>query len=169
MPREELVQTGLQQVGGLAGRPLAVGDRLSIGARDEAIAGAMVDAINSVGEPWVLYWPTPLERHRFYEIAGREGIPIIHEICADLDYRADGSLIVERVKQARDPSMIADRVQRFVEEGKLRTVDDTDLEFEAQAILVHGDGPNAAEVIGAVRTTLERMQVAVQPASTLVH
>ena len=78
------MQTGLQQVGGLAGRPLAVGDRLSIGARDEAIAGAMVDAINSVGEPWVLYWPTPLERHRFYEIAAAEGIPIIHEFCADL-------------------------------------------------------------------------------------
>ena len=79
-------------------------------ARDEKIGGAMVDAINSVGEPWVLYWPTPLERHRFYEIAGREGIPIIHEICIDLDYRADGSLIVERVKQARDPAYIADRV-----------------------------------------------------------
>ena len=74
-------------------------------ARDEKIGGAMVDAINSVGEPWVLYWPTPLERHRFYEIAGREGIPIIHEICIDLDYRADGSLIVERVKQARDPGL----------------------------------------------------------------
>ena len=138
-------------------------------ARDEKIAGAMVDAINSVGEPWVLYWPTPLERHRFYEIAGREGIPIIQEICIDLDYRADGSIIVERVKQARDPGLIADRVQRFVEEGKVRTVDDTDLEFEAQAILLHGDGPNASEVVSAVRTTLERMQVAVQPASTLVH
>ena len=130
-------------------------------ARDEKIGGAMVDAINSVGEPWVLYWPTPLERHRFYEIAGREGIPIIHEICIDLDYRADGSLIVERVKQARDPGYIADRIQRFVEESKLRTVDDTDLEFEAQAILLHGDGPNATEVVSAVRTTLERMQVAV--------
>ena len=72
-------------------------------ARDEAIAGAMVDAINSVGEPWVLYWPTPLERHRFYEIAAAEGIPIIHEFCADLGYRADGSVIVERMKKPVDP------------------------------------------------------------------
>ena len=138
-------------------------------ARDEAIGGAMVDAINCVGQPWVLYWPTPLERHRFYEIAASEGIPIVREICIDLQYRADGSLIVERMKKPVDPSLVADRVQRFVEESKLRTVDDTDLEFEAQAILVHGDGPNAAEVVGAVRTTLERMQVAVRPASTLVH
>ena len=138
-------------------------------ARDEAIAGAMVDAINSVGEPWVLYWPTPLERHRFYEIAAAEGIPIIHEFCADLGYRADGSVIVERMKKPVDPSQVADRVQRFVEDGKLRTVDGTDLEFEAQAVLMHGDGPNATDVVAAIRTTLERMQVAVRPASTLVH
>ncbi len=138
-------------------------------AVNEAIGGAMVDAINSVGERWVLYWPTPLERHRFYEIAQREGIPVIHELCIDLQYRADGSLIVERTKKPVDTGFVADRLQRFIEDGKLRTVDDTDLEFEAQAILVHGDGPNAAEVVGAVRTTLERMQVAVQPASTLVH
>ena len=70
-----------------------------------------MDAINSVGEPWVLYWPTPLERHRFYEIAAAEGIPIIHEFCADLGYRADGSVIVERMKKPVDPGLVADRVQ----------------------------------------------------------
>ena len=73
------------------------------------------------------------------------------------------------MKKPVDPGLVADRVQRFVEDGKLRTVDGTDLEFEAQAVLMHGDGPNATDVVAAIRTTLERMQVAVRPASTLVH
>ncbi len=137
-------------------------------AKNEAIAGAMIDAINRVGEGWVLYWPTPLERHRFYEIAQAEGIPVVQELCIDLQYRGDGSLIVERQKQPMEPSRVADRLERFVRDGKLRTVDDTDIEFEAQAILVHGDGPNAVEVVSTVCDTLDGMQVAVRPASTLV-
>ncbi|MBM3483485.1 MAG: LamB/YcsF family protein [Alphaproteobacteria bacterium] len=137
-------------------------------AKNDAIAGAMIDAINRVDAGWVLYWPTPLERHRFYEIARAEGIRIVHELCIDLEYRCDGSLIVERQKRRVDPGRVADRLERFIRDRKLRTVDDTDLEFDAQAILVHGDGPNAADVVRAVRQTLERLQVSVRPASTLV-
>ena len=129
----------------------------------------MIDAINRTEQNWVLYWPTPLERHRFYEIAQSEGIPIIHELCIDLDYRADGSLVVERRKVPKDISAIADRLQRFIEDGKLSTVDGAELEFSAQAILVHGDGPNAVDVVSTVRSTLEAMQVSIQPASTLIQ
>ena len=137
-------------------------------ASNEAVAGAMIDAIKKVNPTWVLYWPTPLERHRFYEIAQSEGMPIAQELCIDLDYRGDGSIVIERLKKPIDPSYAADRVQRFLEDGKLRTIDDTDLEFEAQALLLHGDGPNAVGIVQGVRTMLERMQVAVRPAASLV-
>ena len=137
-------------------------------SENEAIAGAMIDAIMKVNPNWVLYWPTPLERHCFYEIAQKEGIPIAHELCIDLEYRSNGSLVIERNKAPMDPSRAADRVQRLLEDGKLGTVDDDDIEFEAQALLLHGDAPNAADVAKAVHGVLERLNVAVRPAATLI-
>ena len=86
----------------------------------------------------------------------------------DVAERGDGAIVLERLKKPIEPSHAADRVQRFLEDGKLRTVDDTDLEFQAQALLLHGDGPNAVGIAQAVRTMLERMQVAVRPAASLV-
>lgn len=136
-------------------------------AKSESIARAMIDAIKSISREWVLYWPTPLEHHYLYAIAEKEGLRVIPELCVDLQYRGDGSLIVERVKQRMDPNIVAERVSRFIEDGKLRTVDGNDIEFEAQAMLVHGDGPNALEVVTAVRRTLERLGVEVRPASTI--
>ena len=136
-------------------------------AKDETIGRAMLDAIAASGIEATLYWPTPVQTHRFYELASERGFRIVPEIAADLQYRADGSLVIERTKQPQDLNALADRLQRFFETGKVRTVDGTDIEFEARAILIHGDGPNALDVARTVRSLMDRMHVRVQPASTL--
>jgi 5-oxoprolinase (ATP-hydrolysing) subunit A len=136
-------------------------------ARDETVAEAMLDAIASSKIPPTLYWPTPLESHRFYEMARERGFHVVPEIAADLRYRGDGSLLIERLKQSQDLSALADRLQRFLETGKLVTVDGPVLEFEARAILIHGDGPNAMEVAKTVRGVVDRLGIAVTPAGAL--
>lgn len=137
-------------------------------AEDESIAGAMVDAILMTDPTLVLYWPTPLQDHCFYRIAAENGIPIAQEICVDMEYRADGGLVLGRTVAAHDPAEVADRVQRFVEDGKLASVDGADLEFEAHALLLHGDGPNAGPLAQAIRDRLSALGVALKPAAQLV-
>lgn len=136
---------------------------------DDTVAGAMVDAILMTDPGLVLYWPTPLQDHRFYKIASDQGIAIAHEVCVDMDYRADGSLVLGRTVETHDPAEVADRVQRFVEDGKLATVDGSDIEFEAQALLLHGDGPNAGALARAIKDRLTSIGVALRPAAELVR
>ena len=137
-------------------------------SEDEAIAGAMVEAILLTDPSLTLYWPTPLQDHCFYRIASENGIPIANEVCVDMDYRADGGLVLSRTVAKRDPEAVADRVQRFLEEGKLETVDGADIEFDAQALLLHGDGPNAAQIARVIRNRLTSLGVALHPAAQLV-
>ena len=43
-----------------------------------------------------------------------QDLPLEHELgLSDLDYRGDGSIVIERLKKPIDPSYAADRVQRF--------------------------------------------------------
>jgi 5-oxoprolinase (ATP-hydrolysing) subunit A len=79
------------------------------------------------------------------------GIRFVPEGYVDLDYDANGKLILERVKQARDPAETAERALRFASEGRV------------QSICIHGDGPNAVELAAAVRAALENAGVDVAP------
>jgi UPF0271 protein len=81
----------------------------------------------------------------------RQGVTMIHEGYVDLDYRADGSLVLERKKAGRDPRSIADRAVRMLEKGGCETIDGTWLSLPVQSICLHGDGPNAVELARTVR------------------
>lgn len=131
---------------------------------EEGLARAVLPAITETLADRVLYWPTPLQEHAFYQIARRQGLRVVAALTIDLDYRADGSLVVERIKQPRDPGALADRLRRFIELGRLATIDGTDLEFEAQALVFHSDGPNALDIARSIRRTLDAMGISVAPA-----
>jgi UPF0271 protein len=79
------------------------------------------------------------------------GIRFVPEGYVDLDYDADGKLILERVKLPRDPAETAERALAFAREGRVGS------------ICIHGDGPNAVELAAAVRGALEGAGVDVSP------
>lgn len=133
----------------------------------EDLAREVVRALKAIGKQWVIYAGSPLERHQFYDMAKAEGFRLVHLLAADLEYRGDGGLIIERVKRRVDPTEVSERVKRFVETRTVRAVDGTDLKFDAQSVLVHGDGPNALDVVKAVRNTLDGLGVRVERASRL--
>ena len=83
--------------------------------------------------------------------AASTGIRLVPEGYVDLDYDADGKLILERVKQPRDPGETAERALRFARDGHV------------ESICIHGDGPNAVELAAAVRAALEQAGVDVSP------
>ena len=113
-------------------------------------AEAVADAVSSLGSDVILLMPQDVE-----PAAAQAGVPFVPEGYVDLDYDASGKLVLERVKQVRDPQEMGERALRLVREGTVRTIDGGELRLRAESICVHGDAPNAPEIAQAIRQALE--------------
>jgi UPF0271 protein len=111
---------------------------------DPELAAALCETVAVLGV--ALLMPPQLA-----DAAAAAGIRFVPEGYVDLDYDADGKLILERVKQSRDPAETARRALEFVRAGSV------------ESICIHGDGPNAVELAAAVRAALEEAGVDVKP------
>jgi UPF0271 protein len=80
----------------------------------------------------------------------RSGTPFVGHFYADLDYGPDGFLVITREHAAVDPDEAAQRVLRALREGKVRTLDGTDVPMRAQSVCVHSDTPGSVAVARAV-------------------
>jgi 5-oxoprolinase (ATP-hydrolysing) subunit A len=95
-------------------------------------------------------------------------VRLVTEAFVDLDYHADGELIIEAVKSARDPDEVAGRALRLVREGKLTKTEGGDLEVDVSTFCLHGDAPNAVDVARVVRNRLDKEGISVRPLAELV-
>src|SRR6185312_3326880 len=120
MSREELANCLVYQIGALTGFLAAEGMALShvkphgalygMAARLEHAAHALCDAADVFGVP-------------LYGMAGT-----LHEtFYADLDYSAEGNLIITREHRAVDPEAAAARCVRAIREGKCAAIDGRDI------------------------------------------
>lgn len=116
----------------------------------EAAASALVD----LGSP-LSYFPAPVATSAFGRAAAARGLEVVGEIYPDLAYDADGKLVLQRSKGHTDPAAAGEMVSRYLRDGKVVSTDGVEIELDAESICVHGDGPNAAEVAGAVRRAVE--------------
>jgi UPF0271 protein len=99
--------------------------------------------------------------------AARAGVPFVPEGYVDLDYDAAGKLVLERVKQLRDPQEMGSRALQLVRDGTVPTVDGGELRLRAESICVHGDAPNAPEIARAIRAALEGEGIEIAPLAEL--
>jgi UPF0271 protein len=79
----------------------------------------------------------------------------VPEGYVDLDYDDAGKLVLERVKQLRDPDEMGERAVRLVRDRKVRTIDGGELDLQVESICVHGDAPNAPKIAHAIRHALQ--------------
>lgn len=89
------------------------------------------------------------------DAAEAAGARVVREAFIDLDYDAEGGLIIERIATPRDPKVVADRAVRFVREGRLTTVAGNDIAINARTLCLHGDRPNSSEVAKTVKNALQ--------------
>ena len=98
-----------------------------------------------------------------YEVAKDLGLKVATIVYIDLDFRKDGSSIIERKKKGRDPKEIARKALKLVTDGKLETVDGVDKALKVDMLLVHGDGPNAVDILKEMRAALQDAGVKIEP------
>jgi 5-oxoprolinase (ATP-hydrolysing) subunit A len=134
-------------------------------AQDGELAEAVARSIAEVDQNLVL-----LALHdTFADAVEKHGVRLVTEAFVDLDYDADGNLIIEAVKQAWDPTEVAERALRVARERKVVTKDGSDLPVQAPTICLHGDAPNALEVVRAVKDRLEAEGTRVTPLSKILQ
>jgi UPF0271 protein len=91
-------------------------------------------------------------------IGKKAGLQIAREIFADRNYLNDGWLVPRTRPDAllHDPKEAAERVLRMLREGKVRSVEGSDVEVRGETICVHGDTPGAVDFARELRKRLEQ-------------
>lgn len=155
----ELSAIVLYQVGALQGFLRAEGMSLNhikphgalygMTARDEDLANAICDSAVTFGVPLI---GMPASKQ---EVACRaRGVELFAEFYADLDYGADGGLLITKTHDARDPKETARRCLRAVEEQSVEAIDGSTLKVRAETICIHSDTPNAVDIARSVAAAL---------------
>ncbi len=137
--------------------------------KDESLARAAVESIQRLVPGRPLYWPGPAGAEPLTRIAADMGLPVVAECYPDLDYTAEGHLIIERAKRPVDPDVVEQRVRQMLEEGTFMANDGTVIPMDVDSVCIHGDGPNVVEVAKAVRRAAEACGCALAPARPLVE
>jgi UPF0271 protein len=91
------------------------------------------------------------------------GVPVRREFFADRAYSAAGRLVARSVAGAviEEPAVVAARVRRLLQSGRVLSIDGVQLEAPADSICVHGDTADAAVLARSVRSTLAAAGVTV--------
>lgn len=91
--------------------------------------------------------------------AAQVGVPFIAEFYVDLNYRADGGLIVARRPHATPVDEAKQRAIRALTEGVATAVTGEDFPIRVDSVCVHSDTPNAIEIATVVREVLSSVRV----------
>ncbi len=158
--REELANCIIYQVGALKGFLEAEGVPLNhikphgalygMAARMEDAAHAVCDAAEVFKVPLMGMINTNHEK-----VYTARGLGFIAEFYTDLDYADDGSLIITREHEAKDPKDAAARSVRAIKEGKAKSIGGKDVAVRADAICIQSDTPNAVANAVAVRDAVK--------------
>lgn len=160
MGRDELSASVLYQIGALKGFLDAAdlplhhikphGALYGAATRSEEVAHAIADAAEVYGVP-VLGMAGTLQEKIYRE----RGLPFLAEYYVDLDYDAEGRLIITREHASRDPREAARRAVRVMEEGVATAIDGSEFPMRADCVCVHSDTPGAVQLVRAVHTALK--------------
>jgi UPF0271 protein len=157
LSEDEVYDISLYQIGALLGFCRAEGVQLAhvkphgqlylTGVRDRGTARGIARAMKAVDPELILLMAGPVVANECAEL----GVRMVHEGYVDLDYTPDGSLVLERAKQGREPEAIAQAAVTLAEKQGREAVDRSWLRIPTESICIHGDGPNAAAIADAVK------------------
>lgn len=125
----------------------------NMAAIDYTIARAIAEAVYDVDSDLILMGLAGGELVK----AGKEvGLKTASEVFADRTYTSEGILVNRKEKGAviHDKHQAASQILHIIQNGKVKAVDGTEVEIEADSICVHGDNDEAVELVKHLRTTL---------------
>jgi UPF0271 protein len=163
MPRAELTDDVLYQLGALDGFARVAGDRVRYVKPHGALYNAIVDDAEqaaAVVDAITLYDPAlpvlGLPGSEWLRQAAAAGLTAVPEFFADRAYTPAGRLLSRRLPGAvlHDPAAVAARCADWLRTGSVTAVDGSPVSIEARSVCVHGDTPGA---VAMARQVAERL------------
>jgi len=135
--------------------------------KSEELSRALAEAILEMNPKLYWYMPVP---NLSMKVAREMGVKPVGELYVDMDYAPDGSLLVRREQflYTADPKEVAQKIIKFVDEGKVKAVDGTDSELDANSVCVHGDTKTAVQELQTIREELKKANVEVVPITQIL-
>jgi UPF0271 protein len=171
---QDLRDYTVYQIGALWAFARAAGVRLQhvkphgamyvMASEDDAYARAVVEAAAEVDSRLIIV----LRGDAVANAARAAGLRFAPEGYVDIDYAPDGSLVLSGPRRPLEPDVVASKALRMVKEGKVKAVDDSDLDINVLTICVHGDRPNAALIARTINEYLTTSGIGVAPLAEVV-
>lgn len=136
-------------------------------AASPALSETLVDTIARLWPDLVLVAPSGSIT---YTMAREKGIRVAAEAFADRAYNDDGMIVPRNLPGSviADPVVVAERAVRLVIEGKIETITGGQIQIRADTLCVHGDTPNAEEIVKTISSLLRANDVAIAPMSAFL-
>lgn len=132
----------------------------SVAAKNEPIARAIIEGLKKINPELIFVHRPGLVS---YEIAKALGMKVAISVGVDIEYGPDGVAVLQRKKGPTDPKEAAKKAVRIAKEGKMTVTTGDDIEMKAHTILVHGDTPNAVEILKEIRKEFEKENIVISP------
>ena len=178
LPPRELKAMVKYQIAALSGMARAAGLSLqhvkahgalyNMASKDETLAQALAEAVKEIDPELILLAPAG----SCMSLAGKKlGLKTAAEVFADRAYRADGSLAPRSLPGAviHDPAEVVARGVEMVLSGRVRTIDGSCLDLQADSVCVHGDNPAAVSLAEALKKALTAEGVQIAPLREVVR
>jgi 5-oxoprolinase (ATP-hydrolysing) subunit A len=96
--------------------------------------------------------------------AASVGLNPVHEIFADRNYMADGTLVPRNEPQAvlHDAAEIAARAVSIIHTGRVTAIDGTPLSLQFDTICIHSDTANTVAIAAEIRRVFAEQNIAVR-------
>lgn len=172
MSPQEVYDCMLYQMGALSGFVRAAGSVLNHvkphgalynqAAIEPALAEAIVHSVYYFDKSLLLFGPagSALEA-----AAQKTGIGFCREVFADRTYLPDGRLVPRSSPGSviREVSVSLQQVDDILLRGYVTCIEGSRLPMEADTICVHGDGPDAFEILSSLRRHLTDLGIEINP------
>ena len=161
----ELEVLTLTQLGALAALAAAAGTRLThanfhgalgnLSFVDEDVARVLIGALHRFDRDLAFIG---LPHTAAAREAERQGLRLVNSFLADRAYLPSGTLASRTHPGAVITSSqeIEARITRALEEGKVRTIDGTDIAMPVDSILIHSDTAGAIDLARTIRGSIEK-------------
>ena len=104
-----------------------------------------------------------------YEVAQEfDDLKSVFEGYVDLTYRPDRSVIVEQEKERPDTELVAERFVSIALDGEVEAENGETIDIPADSICIHGDTPNAVEILEAIHDRVDEHDIELAPLAEIV-
>lgn len=133
----------------------------NLAAKDKNTASVIIDVIKSINLPIKLYAPY---KSVIAELAIAENIDVIFEGFADRNYNDDLSLVSRQNPNAliTNSEEVFRHVFRMISKQKVMTIGRVEVPLKVATICVHGDTPNAVELVSKIHQKLLNKNIAIE-------